>query len=136
MCQQELELKEAELSASRRRESQAERLLRQNDCEAIKFDVKLYRERAEEARSEIEVLRRKLERSNKCCLDTVELSNQIADVEEQKRKVESMLKVAEAEVLTTKHALESLLSSLAIRQKLEALEQEHENGGCTIRMSV
>jgi len=58
-CKQDLELCNAQLRSMTAREAQAEKALRQNDCSAVKFDLRKYRQHAEEAGVEKETLKSK-----------------------------------------------------------------------------
>lgn len=130
ISEHQLELKQIELERALAQGQEAERLLRQNDCEGIKSDLRVYRERAETAIMEQGILQRKLEKYEQCCTEMDDLLEKLENAEIEKLTTDNSLRISQAEAQVAKQALESLLASLDVKQQFETLQKQHEQGQC------
>ena len=96
VCKQDLELAAAELRAAAAREAEAEKALRQNDCAAVKRDLRAYRDRAEEAEVEKESLKRRLSASETRSEEVAQLQNTLAAAQTDRAAAEAAAAEAEA----------------------------------------
>ena len=123
---QDLNLCQSQLRAADGRLAEAERTLRQNDCSAIKRDLHRYRDLAEQAEIDKELLKQRVDEIEGELSRLSDASSLLEKERFEKETAESSNKVLTAELDATKRALESLLASLDARNKYEELLRKHQ----------
>jgi hypothetical protein len=123
-CSGQLELAKAEASAAASREAEAERQLRHQNCDAIKLDLRVYRERAETAVVEIELLQRKLQASEDCLAGKAALEDKVLRAEAAAAAAEEARIEGLEEMESTREQLEATNEAAAECEVQNALLDE------------
>ena len=125
-CMVDLHLTKASMDEAEATVHELQRKLNKEDCSAVKRDMGLYRDQAEQCMLDLKGLKAKVDHLEKDNVLIPDLRGRAEKAEGEVVKLESMLKTSKSELNATQTALHSLLASLDNHLQYLQLKDEHE----------
>lgn len=126
ICEQDLELSQTELQACEKRQAAAEAALKENDCSAVKKDLRTCNEWTDQLKHDNDVLKKQLAELASSSAQIKALEDKLAAAQQAVAAATSAQRTAEAESAAMSKTLDKVLSSLETRDQYETLKRKHE----------